>query len=389
MLTPSRQYGLRISLFYAGFFIMSGVITPFLPVWYKLRGLTPEEIGFCMAFPLAARFIFMPFGSWFANRAPSRRGAIQVFVIVGLLLFIPATVLEGFWPIFVLTGMSITVSGLVAPALDALALHGVRRFGLDFGSLRVWGSINFIVISSLAGVLLEWRGPGVLTWLIGGAILATLASSFILPRDKRVAPPPRQTRQRSVLSNRNFLSVILAGALMQSSHSVLYSFGTIYWQKLGFSGAEIGILWSFGVLAEVLMFAISGRTLRRMDAETLILVGCIGGIIRWILFPWAVVFPAALALQALHALTFAAIFAGMQIAISREIPDEMTISAQAMWQIASGLISAAGMVVSGPLYAALGGVSFQAMAVLAVAAIIVLKLPRPAPASPREPGLAG
>lgn len=382
MLTPSRQFGLRVSLFYAGFFVISGVTTPFLPVWFKLRGLSPTEIGFCMAFPLAARLIFMPAGAWFASRASSRRLAIQIFLAVAILLLVLASLLDGFLPIFFLAGAAITVSSLVAPALDTLALFGVRRHGLDFGAQRVWGSISFIVVSSIAGIIIGRFGSGILTYLLVGAMVAALLSSFVLPVGKRPAAPIRRAPQRSVLTNRTFVMIILACALVQSSHSVFYSFGTIYWQKLGFSGAEIGLLWSVGVVAEVVMFAISGPALRRMDAETLILCGCAGAILRWLMFPLATVFPAALALQLMHALSFAATFAGMQIAIAREIPDEMTISAQSVWQITSGLVSAAGMVVSGPLYAALGGLSFQLMAGLAVLAVVILKLPRPA-ASPR------
>jgi PPP family 3-phenylpropionic acid transporter len=171
------------------------------------------------------------------------------------------------------------------------------------------------------------------------------------------------------------------------SHAVLYAFGTIYWETLGFSGSQIGVLWAAGVLAEIGMFALSGRALRRFSAEKLILVGAFAAILRWGLFPLATTFVASLALQTLHALTFAAAYAGMQIALSRDVPERMMTSAQGISQTAGGVALALATILSGPLYAKLGVMAFPTMAMGGVLAILVLCIPA-ARVSPRDRGSA-
>ena len=381
MIAAPRHFGPRISLFYVGFFVVGGLVTPFFPAWLKLRGLTPEQIGVCLAFPLALRLLIMPAASAFVDRAPNRRFAIVLFTILALLFFIPATLVEGYWPILLLTGMATAVFGLAMPAIDALALTGVRRFALDYGKMRVWGSISFIVVSLGGGLIFgQFGGPGLSVMLIGGYAVA-VATAFLLP----VTPPeiraaddatkPQAVSARAILTSRSFLIVIGAVSLINGSHAMLYSFGTIYWEALGFSGSEIGLLWAIGVVAEIGMFALSGRALRRMPAERLILIGAIASVVRWLLFPLATGLVASLALQLLHALTFAAAYAGMQIAIARDVPERMMASAQGISQTVAGVVLALTTIASGPLYGHLGAMAFPTMAIGGVLAVIVLLLP--------------
>ncbi|BCP53124.1 MFS transporter [Kaistia sp. 32K] len=382
MVAAPRHFGLRISLFYIGFFVVGGLMTPFFPVWLKLRGLTPEEIGACLAFPLAARLLFMPVGSAFADRAPNRRFAVVVFTLFGLLFFLPATLVTGYWPILLLTGIATAMLGLSMPAIDALALTGVRRFGLDYGNMRVWGSISFIAISLVGGVVFGHLGPASLSPMLIGAYVIAAVTAFLLP----VTPPeiraaddaakPEAVSARAILMSREFVVVIASFSLITASHAVFYSFGTIYWEQLGFSGSEIGLLWAAGVVAEIGMFAVSGKALRRLQPERLIMLGAVAAIVRWGLFPFATDLVFSLALQLLHALTFAAVYAGMQLAIARQVPDAMMASAQGISQTASGLALAATTLLSGPLYGHLGAAAFPTMMIGGVLAILVLLVPR-------------
>jgi PPP family 3-phenylpropionic acid transporter len=395
MVAAPRHFGTRISLFYIGFFVVGGLMTPFFPVWLKLRGLTPEEIGVCMAFPLAARLLFTPLGSAFADRAPNRRFAVVIFAFLALLFFLPATLVAGYWPILILTGVATALLGLTMPAIDALALTGVRRFGLDYGKMRVWGSISFIVVSLAGGVVFGHFGPASLSpMLVGGYAMAALAALLlpVTPPEIRAADDaakPAPVSARAILMSREFLIVIASTSLITASHAVFYSFGTIHWEGLGFSGGEIGLLWAAGVVAEIGMFAVSGRALRRMPAERLILLGAVAAIVRWGLFPLATDFISSLALQMLHALTFAAAYAGMQLAIARQVPDQMMASAQGISQTASGVVMAVTTLLSGPLYGHLGAGAFPVMMIGGVLAVLVLLLPRGRRLSPTATETAG
>ncbi len=374
-------FGARISFFYAASFMVSGVVVPFLPVWLEGRGFGPEEIAVCLAFPLAARLIVTPVGSWIADRAPNRRLAILLFAVLGLGLFIPATLVSGFVAITVLTGLAITFWQLMQPAVDALSLTGVRRFGLDYGRMRVWGSISFVVVSLAAGVIFGHFGTPVLAPMIIAGFALCIGAALALPvtpRQERLAddeerPKPRPMRR--VLLSPAFLAIAAATGLIQASHGLFYSFGTIEWQALGFSGSEIGLLWATGVIAEIVMFAISSRFLR-LRAETLILAGAAAAVIRWAVLPLVTSLAMNLVLQGMHAFTFGATFVGMQLAIARTVPEEMTATAQGLCGMTAGGLMALTTLMAGPLYARFGAGAFYFMTGFAALAVVIMIVAR-------------
>ena len=75
-------------------------------------------------------------------------------------------------------------------------------------------------------------------------------------------------------------------------------------------------------------------------------------IVRWSLLPFDLGGVGFMALQCLHALTFAAVFLGNQFAVVRAVPEEMAASAQSIVVLVGGLIMAGMTALSGPLYAA-------------------------------------
>ena len=56
-----------------------------------------------------------------------------------------------------------------------------------------------------------------------------------------------------------FIFFLITTGLTHVSHSVLYGFGTLYWRSLGHSEVIIGLFWSVGVLAEIVLFTTIGR----------------------------------------------------------------------------------------------------------------------------------
>ena len=83
------------------------------------------------------------------------------------------------------------------------------------------------------------------------------------------------------MRQRQFLIFILSVSLLQSSHAVLYVFGTIHWRSAGISDALIGVLWAEGVVAEIILFAFSASVLARLTPIKLMWIAAIAGLLRW------------------------------------------------------------------------------------------------------------
>jgi PPP family 3-phenylpropionic acid transporter len=132
------------------------------------------------------------------------------------------------------------------------------------------------------------------------------------------------------------LATIVGAALVQASHAVVYAFSSLHWQSKGFSAVAIGGLWSQGVIAEVCLFIIAGRYLRGLSgAKILLVAGALAAIIRWTAMAFDPPFAALVALQSLHAFTFAATHLGSVFLLSLLAPEAFQAQAQgwlaALW----------------------------------------------------------
>ncbi|MBN8994668.1 MAG: MFS transporter [Rhizobiales bacterium] len=381
------RYAFRIWIFFAGYFLFGGVSVPFYPVWLQAQGLTEVQIANVIALPAVVRVLLTPLAGIFADRAPNRRFAAICFTLPAIFVFLLAWPLRGYWPLLLITAASFTLWGLALPVGEALALTGVRRFGLDYGRMRIGGSVAYIIANLGSGALLGIFHVEALFWFLIVAMGSSALVSATLPvtpkevraLDDASRPPP--PRAREILGHPGFFALVIAGGLIQASHAMLYGFGSIHWHGLGFSGLEIGIFWSTGVVCEITLFMVSTRAVRIAGPLGLVTLGGFVAILRWGLFATDPGFAGVMALMALHAFTFGATYAGNQHAIARLVPEEMTASAQAIYGSTSAILMAGATALAGPLYEAFGAHAFLAMIVpaaigLAIIAALVRFSPR-------------
>jgi PPP family 3-phenylpropionic acid transporter len=371
-------YALRMAFFFAGVFLFAGVMLPFFPVWLEARGLTDAEIGSLVAIPIAARVVLTPLAGMFADRTPNRRFAIRLFMAIAVVALLFGWLATGYWSILLTIGVAVIFWSLSVPPGEALALTGVRRFGLDYGRMRFSGSVAFIAANLGAGAIVSLSVPGVIYWLMAIGLLVAASSSLTLPvtpaplRALDDAERPDKRPARQVLGNPAFLALMTAAGLVHGSHAMLYGFGSIEWQAQGFTGTNIGAFWAIGVACEIALFMWSGRVLMWVGPYKLLLAGVVAAIVRWLAFALDPGLFAILAIQSLHGLTFGATYLGTQYLIARLVPEEMTASAQGIFAMISGLTLAVGTVISGPLYSAYGVDGFYFMLPPAVAALGLL-----------------
>ncbi|MFD2233498.1 MFS transporter [Phaeospirillum tilakii] len=363
----------RLALYYVALFCVIGLQLPYWPLWLAARGLGPVEIAWLIAVPSLVRVFATPLvGVWVDRRGDRRRPMLLLAGAAALAgLAFPAAF--GFWPILVATVLLFVPLYGLMPVGDSLAMTLVARHRLDYGRVRLWGSLSFIAVASLLGGLLAWRPPTDLPWIQFGLLLMVVASCLFLP-DARVAgresvaPAPLGPLLRSPL----FGLFLAVAALSQAAHAVYYAFGTLHWRAAGVDDATIGLLWSEGVVAEILLFAFSNRAVARFGPAGLLLLGGLGGMVRWLTLGLTTD-PLWLALvQGLHAATFGCTHLGAMHFLQRAVPPALAVRAQGIYAaVAVGLVPGLATIAVGPLYQHWGGAAFLAMAALSAGAALL------------------
>jgi PPP family 3-phenylpropionic acid transporter len=366
-IAPRLGFAPRLAGLYIGLFIFSGIQLPFLPVWMKAKGIDPALIGLLVAVPSLVRVAGIPFAAREADRRDELRLAIIVCAAASVLAFVLVGLSAGTLAIFLTYAFAALLYAPVMPLTETYALKGLSARGRAYGPVRLWGSAAFIVSSFAAGAALDVLPARHLIWLlVGASALVALAALALQPISTRSAGPAAPSLAKSgLLRDRGFLAVLAAASLIQGSHAVYYGFSVLQWRGAGVGGGSIAALWAIGVLAEIVLFAFSGRL--TVAPTTLLIFGALGGLVRWgamALDPPAALLPF---LQILHALTFGTTYLGALTYVTRHAPDGQAATAQGHLAIAQSVAMAAMSALSGLLYGSFGAASYAAMALAAVA----------------------
>jgi PPP family 3-phenylpropionic acid transporter len=361
---------IRLSLFYTTFLGMGGVTVPFWPTWLQSKGLDAGAIGVMLSVPMLVRIASPPLLARLADRRGAAKPILLAALTAALLFYVLFAVSNGFWALLAVTFFANGLYGSILPLGESISLSSCRDHRLDYGRIRLWGSISFILGAVAAGQFLAGRSPAWILWLTLIGFALSIAAALVLP-GRRAAPPPSGAGMRSLMANGRFRLFMVASGLIQASHALLNGFGTIRWLAAGYDKATIGWLWGEGVVVEITLFAMGAAVLRRLGPLRLLTLGGSCAVIRWVGIGWRDDLASLAVLQALHGFTYGATHLAAMAYILQTTPPHLAATAQGLHAaIAWGVIFALATLASGPLYARLGGHAFFVMAGLAFAGTV-------------------
>lgn len=372
----ARRFAIRTALFYSTIVGLGGTYLPFFPVWLKAVGVDAIWIGIITAVPSVVRLSVLPLITRFAES----RNLLRTTMIVGSVLTVVGFYALGWLreplAIFIVFSVTTIVWIPLSSLTDGYALKGVARYGLNYGPLRLWGSIAFVVGTVICGTMLDVIDGKNLIWVLVAVAVLNMVSSFGLQRiDQAPGDTAQPASSPALLRNPLFLAAIFLVALIQASHAAYYTFSAIVWQGLGYSGFTIAALWALGVIAEIILFALSPRF--TISPATQLLIGAISCALRWVLTAQELPLPVLALVQLMHGLSFGMSHLGAVGLLVRLAPTHVIATAQGYQVAISGAVTGCVTVLVGAMFARLGDGVYYIMAVQAlVGAVLVAMLRR-------------
>jgi len=370
-----RRFATRLALFYGTMFGMVGTHLPFFTVWLKAVGIDAFWIGVITAVPPVTRFTVLPFVTALAERRHALRGAVMVtgfatafgFCILG----------TQHQPVLVFLAYAVTCSlwTPMVPLTDAYALRGVARYGLNYGPLRLWGSAAFVAGALACGLLVDVIAAKNLIWVIASvAALGAFVGLGLQPLGKPKSVTNIQHGAGALLRDPGFLAIIVTSALIQGSHAAYYIFASIAWQQAGLGGLTIAGLWSLGVIAEIVVFALSPRF--TLPPVILVVIAALSAVARWVITAQQPPLAILATVQLAHGLTFGLTQVGTMGLLVRYVPGHVMARGQGYLAACSGIVSSSVSILSGAIYARYGQGVYYAMAAMALSGAVLMWLAR-------------
>ena len=388
--------GRRIFLAYLVYFGAIGAAYPYLPVFYRDLGLTFEEIGILTAIQAATQLALGPVWGGLVDRFP-RVGltlplAAAVAAVGGFILFLATDFSSS------LAGSMLLFAGLagIGPTLDARTLETLGPAGRDrYGQVRAFGSLAFVVVALLVGLLLEAQGSRSLFWVYLPCLIGTVLVTSTIRRRGTTRSISMLRGAGHILGAPGMLLFFGGFTIVWTSLTAMNAFYSIQVVALGGGTSLVGVTWGFGAIIEVPLMYAFPRLAARFGTERLLVFGALVFALRGLLGAVAVD-PVALVLIApLEGLGFACAFVGGVTVLAARLPTSLGGTAQGLFSASAGLATIIGSIVGGTVAGAVGipGM-FATTAAIGLAGTIVLGYAvlgphapiGPASAPPTEPG---
>jgi len=370
-----------LALFYAAYFAFVGLYSPFLGPYLKSIGHSLDVIALALGMMQLMRIVGPFAWGWLADHTGNRVRWIRLGTFAGFFFAALA-----FWYqqspahlIVLVLLLNLSISGLV-PMSDSYAMERCAGCTGQYGQVRLYGSLGFVLAVLVFGAVADRFGfVSYPVWACAMLLLGFVAALKFTPD----SPRPLLAVESVPLTGSGFKRLLLPGPMplfwlaaffMIFAHGVFYAFFSLYLLEYNYSEMSIGGLWAFGVMCEVVFFALQTRFFKRLSLNTWLCISFAACAFRFALtaafpeFAWVMVFA-----QGLHALTFAAHHTATISWLRENLPSKLVVRGQAMYAtIAYGLGGSAGTLLG--RYAWEWGGPSSAFAMASISGLIALAL---------------
>lgn len=385
---------LRASLYQFTVYLPGGVASVFLGIWLSDHGIPADQIGIINALPTLGLLLLNMVVGRVADRADDWRTALIVLSLLSALAPLPLYFVSEFWGILLVWALCATSNGLVAPVIDAATVRMTRRNGTDFGTVRAWATVGYVVGAGGLGLFLNTLGSAAFVSLYVAMVVGRAGLAFLLPRFRAPAPqvtlaeampeaaaPPSRLRDALKLW---FVLPILAFALVNSSNSVIGSFGALLWHENGIPSYYLGPLLGFAAVGEAILMFAWRRFGGRVTARNMILAAAIAGLVRFTVMAFNPPVEVLFLTQSLHAFSFGMGYFGVVHFIANWTNEANAAEAQGfanMLNMAMAMLALVGFGVLMEYFGAYAFLSSSLTSLLAIFCVLLslrLKPPREA-----------
>ncbi|MBS1198000.1 MAG: transporter [Proteobacteria bacterium] len=374
----------RLSGYYFFHFAFIGAFLPFFGLYLQSIGFSAWDIGLLMSLMNVMRLFSPSIWGWLADRSGCRVPIIRLAGLMGLTGFSIFFYLRGFTGMMLVMGLLSFFWSAALPLVEALTFSHLREASTHYSRIRLWGSIGFVLAVLGTGALLDYLPINTVLTVCWLFMAGNFGLALSLPE---ALPAPEKKGQLALvglLRQSRVKSLFAASFAMSAAHGAFYIFFSIHLAAHGYGQGQVGVLWTLGVVAEILVFLAMARLNRIFSLRAILFACFLAAILRFLLTGWCAGWLSLLVLaQLLHGLTFGAHHAASIAAVNRWFAGRAQARGQALYSsISFGAGSLFGGLVSGWMWDAAGADwTFGISALFALAGLLLIVFGVPADSS--------
>jgi PPP family 3-phenylpropionic acid transporter len=326
------KQSLSFALFFFAYYGYIGVFSPYASLYFSEKGLSAAQIGILMSLMQVMRIFGPNLWGWVADRHQQRVTVLRITAVAAATAFVGMFFGQTFMQLFIVMALVNLFTSAQSPLSEALMLSEMRGDLTHYGRLRLWGSVGFILSVTIAGPFLDWWGIGLLPWIALALLLMVLGASLRMQESAHGDHHALAPSVLVLLRKREVLAFFTSTFLMIAAHASLYVFYSLYLAQIGYSNTVIGLMWSLGVVVEIVFFFYQAPLFRRFGVRKLMIASLLLAVLRFLLIGFgAESMILLLVAQVLHAATFGVHHSASVVTMQRWFAGPLQASGQAFY----------------------------------------------------------
>jgi PPP family 3-phenylpropionic acid transporter len=259
-----RSPAWRGALYYLLYWAFAAVGLPYLNVHYTRIGLSGFEVGVLSALGPLMRLTSGPSLSALADRRGWQKAILALMLaLMGFLVFLLG-LFRSFLLILPVVFFISVAQSAISPIADAIVARMARRHRVDYGKLRLWGSLGFAVVSVGTGAIWERLGFDAMFLVAALASLPVILATLGLEEERRSAESGPHPPLITLAQDRGLVALVVANFLIGMGEGLYITFAGIYMDAIGGGELLIGSLFGLSALVELPVMQYGSALTRRI-----------------------------------------------------------------------------------------------------------------------------
>lgn len=258
-----------------------------------------------MAILMVTRVVAPNLWGWVADHTGRRMTVVRVGCILAAVIYAGILLNQSYWWLILVMLLFSFFWNAALPQFEATTLSHLGEDSHRYSSIRLWGSIGFVIAVVVLGYTFERTSVLHLPIFVLILLIGIWLMSLVVPDEDGVQTHTEHEPIFSLLRKPHVAGLLAVCFCMQVSHGPYYAIYSRYMESYHYSVAAIGWLWALGVIAEIGIFMIMHRLFHLYSLRDLLMFSLAMAAVRWLL---VALFPMYLSImlfaQLLHAVTF-------------------------------------------------------------------------------------
>lgn len=297
---------IKLNILYFILYSTVACFYPFLTMYFQMRGIPYYKIGILFAVNSLITIIALPVWGVISDKYSGKRKVIFITMILCSILILLFLFTKSFEAILFSLIIFMIFQSPILSITDAYCYEIIEENrSLQFGKIRLMGSLGYAVAALFLGVLI--KKTGIEVSFISYSILM-ICTIFILKtikfKGKRTRIPINFYDISKLIRDKKFVLIVISAMFASIAMGANGNYISILIQKTGGDVSKLGIVWFVIAMSELPFLFLGNKIMKKTGVLNLYIIGMLFFTIRFFLNSVCSSYNTVILIQLMQSITF-------------------------------------------------------------------------------------